>query len=447
MKLKRNLIVVVLTLIVCGSAAIHAQSVGVGISNIAITPHASAILEMRTTDKGLLIPRMTTAERNSITSPATGLMLYNTETNQYDFYNGSAWVYWESPVHLSATAAQEFTTSATTDVVITGMEKTVEVAGTYAVYYNGQVKIPAVNYTTVFNTEDAAVDMESIFDIITQIEATNTTHANTFGSGETLTPGVYDITGAASIALALTLDGEIDPADIDTTDSPVFIIRATAAFSTGAATKVKLINGAVAANVFWVATSASTGANTLLKGTVLATTGAITTGADTVITGRLLKKAAGAITFGANSLVSVPEGESTINFKSLADFAVFADVGGITLEASSIYNGNIGANATAITVTQGATVNGKIFQPGETDVITPINHMATFSLYKDDELIPYSSRTRTHLNSPSDIALLGLSSIEENEKISVRSKVDSQNSDGIEIAVSNGIFTLIKVGN
>jgi hypothetical protein len=258
---------------------------------------------------------------------------------------------------------------------------------------------------------------------------------------------VYDITGAASIALALTLDGEIDPADIDTTDSPVFIIRATAAFSTGAGTNVKLINGAVAANVFWVGTSASTGANTLLKGNVLATTGAITTGADTVITGRLLKKAAGAITFGANSLVSVPEGESIINFKSLADFAVFADVGGITLEASSIYNGNIGANATAITVTQGATVNGKIFQPGETDVITPINHMATFSLYKDDELIPYSSRTRTHLNSPSDIALLGLSAIEENEKISVRSKVDSQSSDGIEITVSNGIFTLIKVGN
>jgi hypothetical protein len=446
MKLKRNLIVAVLILIVCSSNAIRAQSEGVGISNIAITPHASAILEMRTTDKGLLIPRMTTAERNSITSPATGLMLYNTETNQYDFYNGSAWVYWESPVHLSATAAQEFTTSATTDVVITGMEKTVEVAGTYAVYYNGQVKIPAVNYTTVFDTEDAAVDMISIFDTITQIEATNTIHANTFGSGETLTPGVYDITGAASIALALTLDGEIDPADIDTTDSPVFIIRATAAFSTGAATKVKLINGAVAANVFWVATSASTGANTLLKGTVLATTGAITTGADTVITGRLLKKAAGAITFGANSLVSVPEGESIINFKSLADFAVFADVGGIALEASSIYNGNIGANATTIT-DPGATVNGEIFQPGETEVLTPISHMATFSLYKDDELIPYSSRTRTHLNNPSDIALLGLSSIEENEKISVRSKVDSQNSDGIEIAVSNGIFTLIKVGN
>ena len=63
MKLKRNLIVVVLTLIVCGSAAIHAQSVGVGISNIAITPHASAILEMRTTGSNPKI-RCFTLRRN-----------------------------------------------------------------------------------------------------------------------------------------------------------------------------------------------------------------------------------------------------------------------------------------------------------------------------------------------------------------------------------------------
>ena len=43
-----------------------------GISSEAITPDPSSILEMRTTDKGILIPRMTTAERDGITSPATG---------------------------------------------------------------------------------------------------------------------------------------------------------------------------------------------------------------------------------------------------------------------------------------------------------------------------------------------------------------------------------------
>ena len=41
---------------------------------------------------GLLIPRLTTTEKNAILTPATGLQLYDTTLNQIQFYNGSAWV-------------------------------------------------------------------------------------------------------------------------------------------------------------------------------------------------------------------------------------------------------------------------------------------------------------------------------------------------------------------
>lgn len=47
---------------------------------------ASAILGITSTTKGLLIPRMTTAERDAIGSPSTGLMIYNTITNQFEFF-------------------------------------------------------------------------------------------------------------------------------------------------------------------------------------------------------------------------------------------------------------------------------------------------------------------------------------------------------------------------
>jgi len=51
----------------------------------------SAALEIDSTAKGFLPPRMTTAQRDAITNPATGLFIYNTSTNQLNFYNGTSW--------------------------------------------------------------------------------------------------------------------------------------------------------------------------------------------------------------------------------------------------------------------------------------------------------------------------------------------------------------------
>lgn len=50
-----------------------------------------AVLDLTSTTKGFLPPRMTTAQRDAITSAPAGLMIYNTSTNKLNFYNGSAW--------------------------------------------------------------------------------------------------------------------------------------------------------------------------------------------------------------------------------------------------------------------------------------------------------------------------------------------------------------------
>jgi hypothetical protein len=55
------------------------------------TPAASAIIEGRSTTKGFLPPRMTTTNRDNIVSPATGLQLYNTSTNNTDTFDGTNW--------------------------------------------------------------------------------------------------------------------------------------------------------------------------------------------------------------------------------------------------------------------------------------------------------------------------------------------------------------------
>lgn len=66
-----------------------AQSVGINNNS----PHGSAVLDITSKNKGLLIPRMLMSERNLIASPATGLMIFQTDnTAGYYFYNGAGWV-------------------------------------------------------------------------------------------------------------------------------------------------------------------------------------------------------------------------------------------------------------------------------------------------------------------------------------------------------------------
>lgn len=54
-------------------------------------PVATALVEMTSTTQGFLPPRMDSTARDAISSPATGLIIYNTSTNKINFYNGSAW--------------------------------------------------------------------------------------------------------------------------------------------------------------------------------------------------------------------------------------------------------------------------------------------------------------------------------------------------------------------
>ncbi|MBU0765530.1 MAG: hypothetical protein KJ607_11910, partial [Bacteroidetes bacterium] len=65
--------------------------------NIAITDDEgytadpSAMLDVKSVDKGLLIPRLTTAQRTAVTTPATGLLVYDTDLNGFYYYNGADW--------------------------------------------------------------------------------------------------------------------------------------------------------------------------------------------------------------------------------------------------------------------------------------------------------------------------------------------------------------------
>jgi uncharacterized protein (TIGR02145 family) len=54
-------------------------------------PAGTAILDVKSTSKGFLPPRMNTSQRNAISSPAEGLVIYNTDEKSLNIYNGTSW--------------------------------------------------------------------------------------------------------------------------------------------------------------------------------------------------------------------------------------------------------------------------------------------------------------------------------------------------------------------
>jgi hypothetical protein len=81
----KNLILKILLLVVINQS--QAQ-VGIGTN----TPDNSAILDVQSSDRGILFPRMTSSQRNAITAPALGLQVFDTNTNSLWYFNGTLWI-------------------------------------------------------------------------------------------------------------------------------------------------------------------------------------------------------------------------------------------------------------------------------------------------------------------------------------------------------------------
>jgi hypothetical protein len=82
-------IVVIAFGLACLMGAILAQRFGIGTT----TPDPSARLDVWDNQRGILIPRLTTAERDAITTPARSLLIYNTDCDEYQYYiPGTGWV-------------------------------------------------------------------------------------------------------------------------------------------------------------------------------------------------------------------------------------------------------------------------------------------------------------------------------------------------------------------
>ncbi len=113
-----------LILFVFATSISYAQNIGIG----TITPDASAALEVKDSAKGFLPPRMTYAQRNAISTPAAGLMIYCTDCGnkgEWQGYNGSGWMsltYTSATVNSSDLLISEINTAINNDSIAYGVK-------------------------------------------------------------------------------------------------------------------------------------------------------------------------------------------------------------------------------------------------------------------------------------------------------------------------------------
>lgn len=190
------------------------------------------------------------------------------------------------------------------------------------------------------------------------------------GNDSTIKAGTYQLpSSASSLDLGLTLDAEGDP-------NAVFIFKMPAgppiyAFSTSANSKIHLINGAQACNVYWFITGqVNMGTGTSMKGTIISG-GAINMTASDTLEGRALT-INGAITLDNGDvglLAYTPEGCSSPTltgptapvFVDSKCFSVFSSIGPVADDNFSQVSGNVGGNTIAPSNYDPLLVEGGIY--------------------------------------------------------------------------------------
>lgn len=187
-----------------------------------------------------------------------------------------------------------------------------------------------------------------------------TSLSNLMGNGQTITAGVYAISGNTTLNLDLTLDGQAD-------SNSVFIIQIQGTFSASTASRVILTSGAQACNVFWkVEGAVSIGTGATMRGNIIANNAAIEFMVSDTLEGRALTTT-GQVSMNALT-ASIPtgcgstmlSGPAAPALASTACYALFSGSGSVANGGSTFVTGDIGTNAGLTTGYNALNVNGTI---------------------------------------------------------------------------------------
>ena len=318
----------------------------IGINGTGAIPNTSALLDIVSKDKGLLIPRVQLTSTTDATTITNGnvnsLLVYNTATITdvvpgYYYWDGS-WITLVGPVGSTVAYYEVDATSNIAQAAGASNVDNMVITTTNAGIYRTEA---VLDYTTTGATivPTAIADNIALRAEIAGLAQTST-HAIAF-LNETINPGVIDVVGAASLTGNMNYDAGGNP-------NAIFVIRATTTITASASTTFTLSGGAKACNIFWIAgttvvlTGAANVAGTYLSGTTAAAA------AGAVINGRLLALA-GTIVLTTVANFTLPTGTTSLTMGVLNQFIVFSNLGAVTATAATAKNftGDVGTGTAA----------------------------------------------------------------------------------------------------
>lgn len=162
------------------------NSIGIGTE----TPSSQAVVHLESTNRGLLIPRMTTGERDSISSPRNGLWIYDLTEKKFFYYNNrEGWVAME-PVPSRLIVMWSGTEVPNGWALCDGTNSTPDLRDRFVVGYNASLPTIPTN-----NTTEKALNYGSIGNTGGEIEHTLTaaeipSHTHGFSGGHTHTASI-----------------------------------------------------------------------------------------------------------------------------------------------------------------------------------------------------------------------------------------------------------------
>lgn len=219
-------------------------------------------------------------------------------------------------------------------------------------------------------TSQASTDLSTLYDELFDTAPTVSDHPLTFGTGEILLPGIYNVGGAISIAGTLTLDGQGN-------ENALFIIKTPGALNAAAYAKIVLINGANANNVFWLATGAAGFATFVDFKGIIVSNAAIAFGAYSKLEGKAFTKLGAITTLDSYINVPFPAANQSANLGTASQFIMYTAAGAITNAGTSSFTGLIGTKSGAIS---GFPESVTIMLPNE---VTAAAKIDLFSAYAD----------------------------------------------------------------
>lgn len=205
--------------------------------------------------------------------------------------------------------------------------------------------------------------------------------------GDTLTFGVYSITGGATLNADLTLDAQGNP-------NAVFIFQLDAPLSTSADSRIVLLDEAQACNVFWkVEGLVSMASGTSMKGTVIANNSAIDMSTGVTLEGRALAIAGAVTVDGVLAYVPVGCGSAVLTgpnapvLGSAECFTIFSSDGDLTNAGLTYVTGDVGTNVGLTTGFSTLTVTGTVHSIPDIATAACAADLLVVSAYLDS--LPY----------------------------------------------------------